>query len=504
MRSRPLALFVALAAAVGIVLPVTTTAAVPASAAPAPVSQGTVVERNVATQVSAVFEAINDYRESKGLKPLRFMPALADVAQDWSYRQGQTDQFAHRSNFWHQYPSGYANVGEIIAWRTDADAAALVRQWINSPAHRAHLENRNYTHMGIGIAFASNWRTANSTAMIGTTNFARYTGSSAPSSYDSVNAWVRAGGRVDGPPSGVRIAARDTMQASIDMSVSHKVPSRVTEVYLAPSHVYFEALAAAPAAARADRALLLVEPGGPSTALLNELRRLNPSTVTAVGATDVLPNSTLSRVGSALPNATVTRVAGSDAPEVSANFARQEFPNADRVYVAAERNLSDAISASSAAAALGVPLVLTPRSTTIPSSITSYFAAERPSSVTIIGGSPQIARAQERAIEGAAAGISGTLVREPDRFQTNASTLRTAYSGKQETVYLASALQFGHAFVGSAVAADNGPVALTSVACVPPKPHAFVVAAVAPHQVISLGSHWTVSDNAALVDRCAR
>lgn len=504
MRSRPLALAVALAAAVGIVLPLAPVPAPPAAAAPVPLPQGAIDQRDVTGEITAVFDAINDYRRSQGKSPLRFMPALHDIAQDWSYRQGQTDQFAHREDFWTLYPSGSRRSGEIIAWRTDRSAAALVRQWINSPAHRTQMLG-DYTHMGVGIAFVDGWSHApNATAMIGTTNFGNYAGSSQPTSYASVQAWKSAGGRIDGPPRGVRIEARDTMQASIDMSVAHTARTRVTEVYLAPSHVYFEALTAAPAAARADRSLLLVDPAGPSAALLAELRRLNPQAVTAVGAPGVLSDATLSRVRSTLPNATVTRVAGNDAPEISVNFARQEFPGADAAYVAAERNLSDSISASSAAAAAGVPLVLTPRSTSMRASFTDYFADARPARVSIVGGSPQIAKAQQAAVVRGSSSTSATLLREPDRFQTNATVLRTAYSGAQESAYLASALRFGHAFVGSAIAAGNGPVAITSVACVPPKPHAFLVNAVAPHQVITLGREWTVSDAAAVLDRCAR
>lgn len=503
MRLRPLALVVALATAVGIVLPLASTPA-PAAAARVPLPQGAIDQRDVTDEIADVFVAINDYRKSKGKAPLRFMPALHDVAQDWSYRQGQTDQFAHRERFWTLYPSGSKKSGEIIAWRTDSNAAALVQQWIKSPSHNTQLLS-DYTHMGIGIAFVDGWSSSpNRTALIGTTNFGNYSGSSQPASYASVEAWERSGGRVDGPPRGVRIDARDTMQASVDMSVAHASRSRVTEVYLAPSHVYFESLTAAPAAARPDRSLLLVDPSGPSTALLNELRRLNPRTVTAVGAPGVLPNATLSRVRSALPNATVERVAGRNAPEISVNFAAQEFPGTDMAYVTAERNLSDVISGSSAAAAAGVPLVLTPRSTSIPASFSDYFAAERPSRVTIIGGAPAIAKAQQAAVVRGDSGIRTTLLREPDRFQTNAAVLRSAYPGAQESAYLASALKFGHAFVGAAVAAGNGPVAITAVACVPPKPHAFLVNAVAPHQVIALGREWTVSNSAAVLDRCAR
>lgn len=506
MRLRPLALVAAFAVTLGIVLPLAPTPGAEAAPVPASMPQGTIVDRDVVTDLSAVFTAINEYRASKGKRELRFMPELHAVAQDWSFELGRTDQFKHRSGFMSRYPAGASGGGEIIAWRRDANAAAMVTQWINSDPHRAQLLG-DFTAMGVGVASASGYLGSSRTSLIGTTNFAKYVGSSQPKTYASVEEWVRAGGTVARPPSGstefLRIDARNTMQASVDISVARNAPSQVAKVYLAPSHVYFESLVAAPAAARSDRALLLVDPSGPSSALLGELRRLNPRAITVLGAPDVFSEASFRAVRSAVGAASVTRVAGANAPEISANFARSEFSGATHAYVAAERNLSDSISASSAAAAQGVPLVLTPRSTSIPSSIRSYFSAARLASATVVGGSPDLAAAQQRAIRDAS-NTSATLVRKRDRFLTNEAALRTAWSGPQQATYLASALRFGHAFVGSAIAVGDGPVALTSIGCVPPGPHSFVTQAVDPGQVIALGREWTVSDNAAVLGRCAR
>lgn len=605
MRSRPFAIVAALATAIAVALPLS--APPSAQAAPADLALGTLVDRSTIGESTTVFEGINTYRVQQGLRPLRFIPQLRDIAQDWSDELGETDEFKHRSNFFSMYPKGAQAGGEIIAMRTDGNAAGLVTQWINSAPHRAHMLGQ-YTHMGVGVSLVTEYsRYPGRTAMLGVTNLARYTGTGQPASYASVDGWLQASGRtvndavaqfdsvtvnpdnsvtvrgwaydltdqsatvnvslwVEGRPAvrvpanrawealndeGVRgahgfthtftaapgetlrvcglaanavgtggnhslacitretgpeltrIPARDTMQASIDFSVARNTASAVTEVFLAPSHVFYESLIAAPAAARDDRALLLVDPSGPSSALLAELRRLAPTTITAVGTTAVLPDSTLSRIRTALPSADVSRLPGSSVSQISANLARHAFPGASKGYLSAEGNLSDSISGSSAAAELGVPLLITPRTDTLAASIRDYVTQSRPSKIIIIGGAPSLASAHERQIEAASTTTDATLVRGADRFITNAAALRTSWNTEADAVYLASAMMFGHAGLGSAIAVGDGPVALTAVACVPPSPYAFITGTVNPAQVVAMGSSWTVSDNAAALGRCS-
>ena len=55
--------------------------------------------------------------------------------------------------FWH--PVGNVAIGEILAWGsgTYASPAAAVRQWLNSPPHRAILLSSRFTLVGIGVAY---------------------------------------------------------------------------------------------------------------------------------------------------------------------------------------------------------------------------------------------------------------------------------------------------------------------------------------------------------------
>lgn len=605
MRSRPLAIIVALASAVAVAVPLV--GAPPASATSIDLHRGTLVDRSTIAESATVFEGINTYRVQQGLPPLRFMPQLRDIAQDWSDELGETDTFAHRPNFFASYPKGAQSGGEIIAMRRDGNAAGLVTQWINSAPHRALMVG-NYSVMGTGVSLATGYRgTSSSTAMLGVTNLARYPSTGGPASYASVDGWLQASGRtlhdvaaqldsvtvnadhsitvrgwaydlsdhgasvtvslwVEGRPAvrvaanrawqplndeGVRgahgfvhtfaagpaeslrvcglaanavgpgahqalaciaretgpaltrVPARDTMQASVDFSRASNAPSQVREVYLAPSHVFYESLMAAPAAARAEGALLLVDPAGPSSALLAELRRLAPTTITAVGGSDALSEATLRSIRAALPAAAVARVPGADLAEIGANLARRAFPGAAGAYLSAAGNLSDTISASSAAAERGVPLLVAPRAEALAPSISTYVAEARPARVTIVGGAPALAAAHERQVEAAAAGVDAVQVRGADRFITNAAALRTAWTSSADSVYLASAMMFGHAGLGSAIAVGDGPVALTAVACVPPSPHAFITGTVDPAEVVAMGSTWTVSDRAASLGRCS-
>jgi uncharacterized protein YkwD len=47
--------------------------------------------------------------------------------------------------------------GENVAYGY-ADCAAVLRGWMNSPGHKANILNRNFTHIGIGVAKAANGR----------------------------------------------------------------------------------------------------------------------------------------------------------------------------------------------------------------------------------------------------------------------------------------------------------------------------------------------------------
>lgn len=111
---------------------------------------------------SAVVDRMNDVRRSRGLRPLRLNSRLRSAAAFHSNDMGRRGYFEHDSisgtPFWRRierfYPSrGFRSwtVGENLLWGTDTYGAAFaIREWMNSPPHRANLLSRDWREVGIG------------------------------------------------------------------------------------------------------------------------------------------------------------------------------------------------------------------------------------------------------------------------------------------------------------------------------------------------------------------
>jgi uncharacterized protein YkwD len=116
----------------------------------------------------AVLGRINLVRRGRGLHPLRFSARLAAAASFHSSDMARRGYFEHDSAngtaFWRRierfYPSrGFRSwtVGENLLWGTDTYGASFaVREWMNSPPHRANILSRDWREVGIGaVAVAS-------------------------------------------------------------------------------------------------------------------------------------------------------------------------------------------------------------------------------------------------------------------------------------------------------------------------------------------------------------
>ena len=119
-------------------------------------------EDEVARTAEAELEfLVNNYRFERGLGALRILPELKDLALAHSIHMGR-----HEPAFFdHQNPEGdmpkdrvdgwivgCTAVGENIAAGQSA-AEEVFRSWLDSPGHRANLEDPRWTHMGAGHAF---------------------------------------------------------------------------------------------------------------------------------------------------------------------------------------------------------------------------------------------------------------------------------------------------------------------------------------------------------------
>jgi uncharacterized protein YkwD len=143
------------------------------------VSPHALVNDDNSAQVLAVFNAINAYRTSLGLNPVKYNPTVSTLSQDWSNNIASRQVIEHRSNFWTDPRALNPNngAGEIIAVRWDRNAAQLVEWWKSSPAHDALLRDPRFNVIGVGITFTDgNYQTTpNSYTMWGVVNLFGYT-----------------------------------------------------------------------------------------------------------------------------------------------------------------------------------------------------------------------------------------------------------------------------------------------------------------------------------------
>lgn len=99
-----------------------------------------------------VLALVNQHRESIGLQPLTTLNLVSGVAKghtEYMIVVGEPnhDNFAQRSQQLMQQASA-KSVGENVAYGYST-AQGVVNAWLNSPEHKAIIENPNYTHFGI-------------------------------------------------------------------------------------------------------------------------------------------------------------------------------------------------------------------------------------------------------------------------------------------------------------------------------------------------------------------
>lgn len=134
--------------------PVTPPAAPPPARVPAPTT-------SVDEELRTLTALINEHRKGIGCPTLAWNPVAARVAQQHS------DDMVRRNYFTHDTPEGvtpgkrlsdagvnWTRVAENIA-AGQRTARAVFDSWMNSPGHRANIDNCNYKEHGLGLTRGS-------------------------------------------------------------------------------------------------------------------------------------------------------------------------------------------------------------------------------------------------------------------------------------------------------------------------------------------------------------
>ncbi|KZE93316.1 N-acetylmuramoyl-L-alanine amidase LytC [Agromyces sp. NDB4Y10] len=193
-----------------------------------------------------------------------------------------------------------------------------------------------------------------------------------------------------------RIAGADRYATSVAASQS-AFDEGVACVWIANGLAFPDALSAGPAAAHCGGPLLLVPGTGIPTVVLDELKRLKPAKIYVAGGTGAVSANVEKTLRTLAPS--FQRYAGTDRYDTSRKIVAGAFGTSDAVWVASGLNFPDALSASGAAAAADIPVLI------LPGTATSLDAASRTAitnlgaaSVGIAGGTGAVSKGIESGI----------------------------------------------------------------------------------------------------------
>ena len=156
-------------------------AAPPSQAAQSDIVQVSAAKRTADTQ--RMLTLINQYRGTKGLKPVRYSRTLSGIVQEHSDRQVVAESFWHSTTFMTDPRAGrWTHTNEIIALSHQDSVDQLISWWKSSPAHNAALISPKAEVIGIGLTYAdgSLQNTRQGWRLLSTVNLYGYANGGAP------------------------------------------------------------------------------------------------------------------------------------------------------------------------------------------------------------------------------------------------------------------------------------------------------------------------------------
>ncbi|MGY2079811.1 CAP domain-containing protein [Modestobacter sp. SYSU DS0657] len=102
-----------------------------------------------------IFDRVNAERAERGLEPVTWNDALADVARNWSEEMADNDTLEHqdiREVLQREELSGFVSIGENIFQSTGPVPAGTIHTgWMRSDDHRVNVLNPGWDRLGVGV-----------------------------------------------------------------------------------------------------------------------------------------------------------------------------------------------------------------------------------------------------------------------------------------------------------------------------------------------------------------
>ncbi|TQJ90270.1 CAP domain-containing protein [Streptomyces sp. SLBN-31] len=126
----------------------------------APAASAAVTVSTQAAAEAEVLRLVNVERAKVGCSPVAANSALSDLAENFSDAMAAQDFFDHTdpsgATPWDRAAkAGISSLGGENIARGQADAAAVMDAWMNSPGHRANILNCDFKTLGVGVHFGT-------------------------------------------------------------------------------------------------------------------------------------------------------------------------------------------------------------------------------------------------------------------------------------------------------------------------------------------------------------
>ena len=382
----------------------------------------------------------NEWRASVGLAPV----SLSELADQISVERANQLALVDVATHDHAYVRArldaagvcYLGFGEVLAWHaagTPYDVRATVDQWWASSDHHAVMVG------DFDVAGGSH-----STSAVSGTTYA-------------VMIFIQ---HCDAPTTFARLAGANRYATAAALSQSRF--SSAATVFVATGAAFPDALAGAPAAARANAPILLTARDALPAATANELARLRPSTVVVLGGPGAVGDAVVAQLRSYAPS--VVRWSGANRFETAATISRNTFAaGVPTAYVATGRSFPDALSGGGVAGRDGGPILLVERDS-IPAATAAELARLRPGRIVVLGGPGPVSDGVVAALAGYATSGGVARLAGSDRYATSVAISQSAYgAGGSDAAFVATGTNFPDGLSGGPVAAlVPGPLLLVS------------------------------------------
>lgn len=248
-----------------------------------------------------------------------------------------------------------------------------------------------------------------------------------------------------------RIFGENRIKTAVEVSRAHFKES--PNVIIATGFNFADSLSAVPLARFLNCPVLLAHPDRLPEEVLEEIRRLNATSVVIVGGEGAVS----SKVASVLEEngMFVERIGGRDRYETSALIAERlaqalYIDSVPKVYVTTGENFADAISASPLAASEFVPVVLV-RKSSIPAPVMEFLTNYSVGGAVVVGGTGAVSAAVEQSLPGSVTRIAGR-----DRYETSVRAAEHAISSlgfDPKVIYIATGERYPDALTSGVCAA---------------------------------------------------